>query len=122
MNAETQTSTVSTDTPRSSVDLEAWQIECVLADRGWILERLAREISKAATSARDIEVSIVDSPSGEADLTYFLPYSVQKPQEHGLVVSYFSHQEMVEPAHSNFLEKARAADHCIVSALSLIHI
>ena len=116
MNAETQTSTVSTDTPRSSVDLEAWQIECVLADRGWILERLAREISKAATSARDIEVSIVDSPSGEADLTYFLPYSVQKPQEHGLVVSYFSHQEMVEPAHSNFLEKARAADHCVVSA------
>ena len=72
MNAETQTSTVSTDTPRSSVDLEAWQIECVLADRGWILERLAREISKAATSARDIEVSIVDSPSGEADLTLSL--------------------------------------------------
>ena len=93
-----------------------WKIECVLADRGWILERLAKEIAKAAANTADIQVAIVDAPSGNADLTYFLPYSIQANVEDSLVVSYFSHQEMVEPAHTNFITKALDADHCIVSA------
>lgn len=92
-------------------------IEVVLADRNWILERLGKEIQSAARSARaKLTVELVDSPSGEADLTYFLPYSIQTKLKHSIVGSWFTHREASGEAAKAFIDHARDADFCVTPA------
>lgn len=87
------------------------RVELVVADRGWILERIADEIK--AQCPREWEVRITDQGSEWADLRYSIPYSKQSEVGDALKVCYFTHQEEIEPAKSNFIEQARLADFCV---------
>jgi glycosyltransferase involved in cell wall biosynthesis len=95
-----------------------YRVDLVVADRGWILEKIADAIVHSAEREENprFEVCILDAPSGDADLTYFLPYSIQEPVARGLVGSYFAHQEEVPAAKERFLAMAAEADFCIVKA------
>lgn len=85
-------------------------VDLVIADRGWIMEEMAQQIKRWAPA---LNCRILDAPSHNADLTYFLPYSIQANVGRGASVSFFTHQEKVQPAHSRFIENAKKADHCI---------
>ncbi|NNF79261.1 MAG: glycosyltransferase, partial [Rhizobiales bacterium] len=92
-------------------------VELIPADRGWILEKLANEIHEAAAASElGISTCVLDEPTGNADLTYFLPYSKQRKVRGSVVGSWFTHQEQVEPAKSRFIEKAKEADFCLCPA------
>ncbi len=93
-------------------------VDIVIADKGWILEKLAQEIVNSANRDEHnlFDIKILTEPSGCADLTYFLPYSVQRSVEHGLVGSYFSHREELPEAKKKFMNNALLADFCIVKA------
>ncbi len=104
-------------TPGSRSQFPDYVVEVIPGDRGWILERLANEIS-AAAKASDLAISacILDEPTGDADLTYFLPYAKQQKVKGSVVGSWFTHQEEVEPAKTRFIEAAKAADFCLCPA------
>jgi glycosyltransferase involved in cell wall biosynthesis len=96
---------------------DCYSIELVIADTGWIMERLAKEIQKASKiKGQNLKVDIVTTPSGDADLTFFLPYSIQKKLKGTIIVSQFTHQETIEPAKSKFIQNALIADHCITNS------
>lgn len=98
--------------PRNS-----YVIDLVPADKGWIVERMANEIAAAACDLlANFKVRIVDAPTGDADLTYFLPYSAQRKVTGSLIGSYFSHQEQVPEAARRFIRMAKEADFAICSA------
>ncbi|WP_051881765.1 glycosyltransferase [Parvularcula oceani] len=90
-------------------------VELVLADRGWIVEKLAREIAGALPSER-FAVRMLDEPSGLGDITYFIPYSAYRPVPGSITGAWFTHQEQIEPAKSRFVEIARAVDFCLTPA------
>lgn len=74
-------------------------VEIVLADQGWILERLAREIA-----ARVPGVSVVTAPTGTARLTYYMNYSARREPVPGLEMAFIAHVEEDVPAAA---DKAR---------------
>ena len=100
--------------------LQPYYVELVPADRNWILERLAIEIQQASlTSEHPFHVDVVDEPSGEADLTYFLPYSKQREVPGSIVGSMFTHQETIPAAHQRFIDAAAEADFAACLARSV---
>ncbi len=88
-----------------------FKIELIIADRGWILEKIAKEIEKQCPPSW--EMRIATEPSDWGDLHYFIPYSKQPEQKPAISACFFTHQEIVEPAHSNFLKQAARADYCV---------
>ncbi len=68
-------------------------VEIVLADRGWILERLGREIEKRVPYAR-----VVHAATGEARLTYYMNYSARRQPVAGLEMAFVAHLEEDVPA------------------------
>ncbi len=102
------------ETPSTHAD---YRVELIPGDRGWILEKLANEIC-AAAHASDLSISakVLDEPTGEADLTYFLPYAKQRKITGSVVGSWFTHQEQSEPAKTRFIEAAKEADFCLCPA------
>ena len=87
------------------------KIELVIADRGWILEKIADVIQAQCPS--EWQVRIVTNASDWPDLHYYLPYSKQPDNLRGFSVCFMTHLEDVEPAHSNFLLQAKRADYCV---------
>jgi len=78
----------------------------VLADRGWILEHMAAELTRRLPYAE-----IVETPS--TDLTYYLNYSAFQSRHAKAEVAFFTHIEDAPEARSRFFETARAVDACV---------
>jgi glycosyltransferase involved in cell wall biosynthesis len=93
-------------------------IELVPADRGWILEKIAGAIAVGAAGQPDrFHVTLTSDPSGEAELTFFLPESAWRDDVHDtLRVTYLAHKEDHPGAAALFEEVARKSDCCVTSS------
>ena len=91
-------------------------VEIVPADRGWILETMARAIESAALASDRFDVSITDQPSDTADLVFFMPESAYQPQHHSITLTYFAHREAHSGAADLFDRVAQRTDHCVTSS------
>lgn len=90
-----------------------FKIDLVVADRNWILEEFASHIERLAPG-EGVSYRVVDSPSPDADLCYFLPYSVFKPVPGAICGALFTHiEEDVPQAKQRFFDVAREADFCV---------
>lgn len=83
-------------------------VNIVLADTGWILERLAREIAE-----RHDYVTISEHADPTAGLRYYLNYSAWRERLPGVDVGYFTHVEDDAGAEARFFEVAVNVDHCV---------
>jgi glycosyltransferase involved in cell wall biosynthesis len=93
-----------------------YTIEIIPADRGWILEKIARAIREAVPAyGVELSVRILDVPTDTADLVYFLPESAYSKMQHSISVTYIAHKEDVPVAAKLVEDVARASD-CIVTS------
>ena len=83
-------------------------VNIVTSDKGWILERLATEITKRLPYVR---LSGGVDPS--ADIQYYVTYSSRKERVSPIEVGYFAHLEPLGEAREKFFEVARSVDHCV---------
>ena len=86
-------------------------VNIVISDRGWILERLAEEITK-----RLPYVQFDNSPDIGAVLQYYITYSARKARASQIEVALFTHRERDAGASEQFFEAARSVDHCVTMA------
>ena len=98
----------------------AVKIELVIADRGWILEKIAQAIQDQGP--RGWEIRIVTEATDWPDLHYFIPYSKQPARKPTLSACFFTHRESVEPARSNFLQQAETTDYCVTMSSKYTHL
>src|SRR5688572_18504955 len=97
--------------------MAAIRIDIVMADRGWILEKIATEIKgEADRQGSRFRITLTTAPTGDADLVYFLPESAFVPLENCIVVTYLAHKEDHAGAAKHFERVARASDVCITSS------
>ncbi len=68
-------------------------VHIVLADRGWILERCAYEIS-----SRFDYVSVGDKPDPTALINYYVNYHAFQGKQPGINIGFFTH---IEPTEAN---------------------
>ncbi len=88
-----------------------------MADRGWILEKIASEIqAEAIKNWPSLEVVILDSPTDTADLTYFLPESSFKKLSNSISVTHLAHLEDDRGAKAHFEMAAKSSDACITGS------
>jgi glycosyltransferase involved in cell wall biosynthesis len=83
-------------------------VHIVTSDTGWILERLAREISSRldyVTFSTEVNVN--------ADLQYYMTYSTYKGRSSKIEIAFFTHTETDEGARAKFFEVASLVDHCV---------
>lgn len=83
-------------------------VNIVTSDTGWILERLATEITKRLPYVR---LSGGVDPS--ADIQYYVTYSSRKQRVSPIEVGYFAHLEPLGEARERFFDVARSVDHCV---------
>ncbi|MBW3245419.1 glycosyltransferase [Epibacterium sp. DP7N7-1] len=83
----------------------------LLSDRGWILERLASEISKVYPN-----FSYGTTIEGTPDIVYYMTYSCRKKPFSGVEIGYFTHIEEGLPAEQLFYEVAADMDACVTQA------
>ena len=85
------------------------QVHIVLSDRGWILERLAKEIANRyeyVTYSTEINTSV--------PILYYMTYGTWKKRRIAPVeIGYFAHLEPVGEARDKFFNTAANVDHCI---------
>lgn len=104
-----------------------YSIEIVPADRGWILEHIAKVIAQEAVHNDQFLVRVVQTPSDEADLVYFLPESAFRPLKSSVTVTYLAHKESVQDGNASikdgiayaaelFNDIAKKSDICISSS------
>lgn len=95
----------------------AHDIEIVLADRGWILERIANAIATEAAKSDRLRVTVTTHPGRHADLVFFLPESAWRDDPADAIrVTYFAHKEDHPGAAALFAEVARKSDCCVTSS------
>lgn len=80
-------------------------VNIVLSDRGWILERLAKEISKRLPYCK---YSLDVDPL--ADIQYYVTYSTWKERVSKVEVGYFAHLEVDQVTRQKFFDVADAVD------------
>lgn len=83
----------------------------LLSDKGWILERLASEISKVYPN-----FSYGTTIEGTPDIVYYMTYSCRKKPFRGVEIGYFTHIEEGLPAEQVFYEVAAEMDACVTQA------
>ncbi|SHK39555.1 Glycosyltransferase involved in cell wall bisynthesis [Roseomonas rosea] len=86
-------------------------VNIVTSDRGWILEKLAREITD-----RLPYVTFGGGPDPSAAIQYYVTYSCRTKRLSPVEVGYFAHLEPEGEARERFFETARAVEHCICHA------
>ena len=86
----------------------AKRVHIKIADRGWILEKCAREIAD-----RSAGVSFGTEPDPSADLQYYINYSARSRRVSAVEVAFFTHSEFDENARRRYFEAARQVDHCV---------
>lgn len=85
-------------------------IEIITPNDGWILHRMAHKLA-----ARIPGVTVVDKPSGAADIVYFMHYHMYRAVTVG-TAAWFTHREPDgHPLHHRWSEVADAVDLCIAS-------
>lgn len=90
----------------------AVSVDLVVADRGWILERMAQEIASRLPYTR-----VVDAPTGRVPLTYYINYSARRGPVPGREIAFFTHVEDDVPAAADrFFAAGREVDVAIAMA------
>lgn len=85
------------------------KVNILTQDRGWILERYAKELEK-----RLKYVTINDNSNKEYDLTYFINYAIAKPVNSKKTAALFTHIEKAVPQlKEKFFQTAKEVDICI---------
>lgn len=84
-----------------------------ISDQGWILERLAREISD-----RLPYVSYDTFADGAAELQYYMTYGCRQQRVSPIEVAMFTHKEQVESAALKFDQVAGEVDFCVAQSLA----
>ncbi|TWB24570.1 glycosyl transferase family 1 [Nitrospirillum amazonense] len=79
-------------------------VNIVIADRGWILERLAGEIEQ-----RLPYVTVGVTP-GSAPIQYFLPYSARREAAPGINMALFTHMEQDPAMRERFIRACQEVD------------
>ena len=79
-----------------------------IADRGWILEKLASEI---AVRSNLVSVSTVPDPS--ADLQYYINYSCRRRRVGPVEIAFFTHSEHDEAARKRYFDIAADVEHSV---------
>lgn len=83
-------------------------VNIVTSDKGWILERLAREIASRISYVR-----YSDRISSKALITYYITYSCRKCQVTQLEMAYFAHVEPDPATTKKFFSVAEQVQHCV---------
>jgi glycosyltransferase involved in cell wall biosynthesis len=84
------------------------RIHIKIADRGWILERCAREIAE-----RSPNVTFGTDPDASADLQYYINYSARSRRVSSTEIAFFTHSERDPNARQRYFDAARDVDHCV---------
>lgn len=83
-------------------------VNIVTSDRGWILERLAREIESRLPYVR-----FSGKIDPEADIQYYMTYSCRFARISPVEIGYFAHLEPDGEARDKFFNVAQDVDYCI---------
>lgn len=86
----------------------AKRVHIKIADRGWILEKCAREIA-----ARADNVSYGIDPDPSADLQYYINYSARSRRVNATEVAFFTHSENDANARRRYFDAANDVEHCV---------
>lgn len=84
------------------------QVNIKIADQGWVLESLARDIGDMS---RDISVSTQSDSC--STLQYYVNYSCWNGRQSEIEVGFFTHIETDPLARLNFFRVAENMDHCV---------
>jgi glycosyltransferase involved in cell wall biosynthesis len=84
------------------------RVHIKIADRGWILEKCAREIASRAKY-----MTYGTDPDPSADLQYYINYSARSRPVGSLEVAFFTHSEIEPNARRRYFDAAREVDHCV---------
>ena len=79
-----------------------------IADRGWILEKLASEIA-----VRSNLVSVSTEPDPSADLQYYINYSCRRRRVGPVEIAFFTHSERDEAARKRYFDIAADVEHSV---------
>ena len=85
-----------------------FNVNIVLSDRGWILERLAAEIA-----SRYEYVTYSTEVNPNAPIQYYMTYGTWKGRVSPFEIGYFAHLEPHGEARDKFFHVANNADHCV---------
>jgi glycosyltransferase involved in cell wall biosynthesis len=83
-------------------------LNIVTADRGWILETLARE-----TAARLPYVAFGDGPRADAAMHYYITHAARRRRRSPLELAFFTHLEPDPSTARKFFETALDVEHCV---------
>ena len=84
------------------------RIHIKIADRGWILEKCAKEI---AAKAENVTYNTEIEPS--ADIQYYINYSARTRRVSPIEIAFFTHSERDPTARQRYFDAAAEVDHCI---------
>lgn len=79
-----------------------------IADRGWILEKLAREIA-----IRSNTITYGTEPNPSADLHYYINYSCRRRRAGPVEIAFFTHSERDEAARKRYFDIAADVEHSV---------
>ena len=86
-------------------------VNIVTTDRGWILERLAGELSR-----RLPYVTAGQGPDPGAAIQYYMTYGAWRRRLSPIEVAYFAHLEADGPTQDRFFQVAWQVEHCVCHA------
>src|SRR5262245_36684694 len=83
------------------------RVHIKIADRGWILEKCAREIADRAPNVT------YGTDAAGAELQYYINYSARKGRVSAVEVAFFTHSENDPEARKRYFDCANEVDHCV---------
>jgi glycosyltransferase involved in cell wall biosynthesis len=83
-------------------------VNIVMSDRGWIVEKLAKEIADRCSY-----VSASTSASEKAIVNYYMTYSSRRDRMPGIEMAFFTHMEKNANAAAKFRQVAKEVDYCV---------
>lgn len=84
------------------------RIHMKIADRGWILEKCAKEISEKAD-----QVTYGTEIDPSADIQYYINYSARTRRISPIEIAFFTHSERDPNARQRYFDAAADVDHCV---------
>lgn len=84
------------------------RVHIQIADRGWILEKCAKEIA-----ARSADISFGTEADPRASLQYYMNYSARARPLSSVEVAFFTHSEEDQVARRRYFDAALSVDHCV---------
>ncbi|MGO4682106.1 glycosyltransferase [Hyphomicrobium sp. 2TAF46] len=83
-------------------------VNIVTSDRGWILEKLASELTQRLPYVRHR-----DAADPSASIQYYITYSCRQQRVSPIELAYFAHLEKNEETAAEFFSVARDVDYCV---------